>query len=189
MKLVLQLQCTDIVPGMRQALVLDPNDPVVHSNRSLCHLRLKNHAEARFSDPVPSCTSDIAQSEVSIAQQPPMHPRLMLSKYGSFRRSAKGAQRLSVLGAQAARDALAALRCDVLRAKSWARAGDALGALGCRQLARLSYEQVSGWQGSAWVVSCVARQEVQGVKQVSARSWGQPMCGILQRFAGICQAA
>ena len=62
-----------------------------------------------------------------------------------------------MLNVQAARDALAALRCDVLRAKSWARAGDALGALGCRQLARLSYEQVSSWQGSARVLSCVSR--------------------------------
>lgn len=70
----------------------------------------------------------------------------------SFRESA-------ALGAQAARDALAALRCDVLRAKSWARAGDALGALGCRQLARLSYEQVSSWQGRARGVSCAPRQE------------------------------
>ena len=59
---------------MRQALVLDPSDPVVHSNRSLCHLRLKNHAEARFSDPcVPSCTSGIAQSDVSTVQQTPVH--------------------------------------------------------------------------------------------------------------------
>lgn len=45
-------------------------------------------------------------------------------------------------GAQAARDALSAVRCDTLRAKSWARAGDALGALGRWQLARLCYEQV-----------------------------------------------
>lgn len=57
---------------------------------------------------------------------------------------------------QAARDALAALRCDVLRAKSWARAGDALGALGCRQLARLSYEQVSSYWGWYGDTSCCA---------------------------------
>ncbi|KAK9844068.1 hypothetical protein WJX81_003556 [Elliptochloris bilobata] len=69
-----------------EALQLEPDNTVVYSNRSLCHLRLKEHAEA-------------------------------------------------------ARDALAAVRCDVMRAKSWARAGDALGALGCSQLARLSYEQ------------------------------------------------
>ena len=67
-----------------------------------------------------------------------------------------------LLGVQAARDALAALRCDVLRAKSWARAGDALGALGCRQLARLSYEQVSSSQDSARVVLCIHRHEAVG---------------------------
>ncbi len=45
-------------------------------------------------------------------------------------------------GAQAARDALAALRCDVLRAKSWARAGDAFAALAMQQLAHLCYDKV-----------------------------------------------
>ena len=56
--------------------MLDPADPVVHSNRSLCHLRLKNHAEARFSEKcpcVPSCTSHNVHSEVTSMQQPPMH--------------------------------------------------------------------------------------------------------------------
>lgn len=32
---------------MRQALQLEPGDPVLYSNRSLCHLRLKAHSEAR----------------------------------------------------------------------------------------------------------------------------------------------
>ena len=46
-----------MLSGMRQALALDPSDPVVHSNRSLCHLRLKNHAEASSWMPVKPCRS------------------------------------------------------------------------------------------------------------------------------------
>ena len=52
------------------------------------------------------------------------------------------------IGTQAARDALAALRCDALRAKSWARAGDAFAALAMRQLAHLSYDQVRVFGGA-----------------------------------------
>ncbi len=164
---------------MRQALQLEPGDPVLYSNRSLCHLRLKAHSEARtqrhdnHSAPRHSAMSQnlkfccqrcngsflsfqarVRCCQPSICEQsraPHEHMQAAASVldaffFGRSRRQYTAAVPILIKAlpgnTQAARDALAALRCDVLRAKSWARAGDAFAALAMQQLAHLCYDKV-----------------------------------------------